>query len=378
MHRACHVLLFLTCLCMQKLPAVEAQENEVLISGRMEMISLLNFTEPIRQDTKANSRFYFNNIFLNIEGDLGARSSFIVEFQPLTSDLYLLGGFLTIADALQGLGLDEPTPRKIQIAGAINRKLDELDKASESPTLERASIRFFFGDGLGLSLGRVRNPFGFWDDYSIFRNLSALKTDPVTLGVALRRTDQGALFFGQRGRYNWHVGILEGSNTLHQRDVDDDKDLVARLGVRWGDLDLATSGYIHNAGSAQTNRALGLSYRWRAGYHLTVLGEIIEMENGELDLETEGYYVQATYDLSDHLLEGLRWNMFFENYDSSLLDIDLEPSLDYRFAGTYFQASTGFVYAYNRHIDLGAKVLTGRDEEGDAFYKVAAKIDARF
>ena len=46
-------------------------------------------------------------------------------------------------------------------------------------------------------LGRARNPFGFWDDYSLFRNLSALKTDPVSLGVALRRADQGVVAFGR-------------------------------------------------------------------------------------------------------------------------------------------------------------------------------------
>ncbi len=375
------ILRPLLCLCLMwhLTPTIAcAQENEVLISGRIEMISLLNFTEPIRQGVDARSRFYFNNIFLNLEGDLGERSSFIIEFQPLTSDLYLLGGFLTIADALQGLGLDEPTPRKIQLEEVITRKIDELDRASDRPSFERAAIRFYFDNGMGLSLGRVRNPFGFWDDYSIFRNLSALKTDPVTLGVALRRTDQGILFFGQRGRINWNVGVLEGTNTLHSDRDNDHKDVVARFGVRLGNFDLATSGYVRNLGAPHYNHALGLSYRWRASYNLTLLGEMIQMNNDALRLDTHGFYVQSNYDLSDLLLDGLRWNLLFESYDSDLLDIDLEPGLNYRFAGTYFQASTGVVYAFNRHIDLGAKFLSGRDEEGDPFYKVAAKIDARF
>ena len=47
------------------------------------------------------------NIFLNLEGGLGKRADFINEYQPLTSDLYLLGGFLTIAEALEGIGLEE-------------------------------------------------------------------------------------------------------------------------------------------------------------------------------------------------------------------------------------------------------------------------------
>lgn len=375
--------LFALCpvVCLASLCAAPAlaEENEVLISGRMEMIFLHSVTDPIRQSADAHSRLYFNNIFLNLEGDLGGRSHFIVEFQPLTSDLYLLGGFLTIADALQGLALDEDvTPRKVLIDQIIDDRIGQLDEASRRPSFERAAVSFYGSGGLGLSIGRVRNPFGFWDDYSLFRNLSALKTDPVTLGVALRRTDLGALFFGRAGPADWQVGILEGTNTLGPDEDDDHRDVAARLGATAGSLDVAASGYIHDLGKRHWNRALGLSYRWRATYDLALLGEFIHMANDALDLETQGFYVQANYDLSEQVADGLRWNLFFETYDSDLLAIDLEPDLDYRFAGTYFQVSTGFVYALQRNIDLGAKLLSGADEEGDPFYKVALKIDARF
>ncbi len=353
--------------------------DELLLSGRMEAIYLLNFTDSIREDGKERSRFYFNNLFLNLEGSLGAKTDFIIEYQPLTSDLYLLGGYLTIAEALEGMGLEEADERKVQIGQLIGAKIRELDRASEKASFERAQINFRFGDRSGVRLGRVRNPFGFWDDYSLFRNLSALKTDPVSLGVALRRTDLGFVVFGDAWGTEYQFGMLQGENTFTNKDVDNFKDAVAVLGRSLGPLDLAANVYLHDVGrDAEPSHALGLSYRYRATYSLTLLGEFITIDNEDIDIATRGFYLQGNYDLSNYLKDGLRWNMFFETYDSDLLDIDLEQGLEYRFAGTYFQASTGLLYAYNRNIDLGAQVFYGIDEEGDPSSKVALKIDAKF
>jgi hypothetical protein len=364
--------------CGQSAAADEGNAS-LLLSGRMELIQLYNFTEPVRQNTKEKSRFYFNNIFLNLEGGLGERAHFIAEFQPLTSDLYLLGGFLTIAEALEGIGLEDAGQREKDIANFIGNEIRELDADSEKTRFERAQISFYPSDHFGLHLGRVRNPFGFWDDYSLFRNLSALKTDPVTLGVALRRADLGAVAFGQWAGTSYHLGLLQGENAFRNKDSDNFKDLVIKIERNWGPLDLAGNLYLHNIGEdSEPSSARGLSYRYRASYNLTLLGEFLSMENEDIDISTRGFYIQSNYDLSDRLLDGLRWNMFFEYYDSTLLDIDLEPDLNYRFAGTYFYVSTGFVHAYNRNINLGANLTTGADEEGDHFYKLGFKIDAKF
>ena len=360
----------------------------LLLSGRMELINLLNVTDTIREGIKEKNRLYFNNIFLNLEGGLGENAEFIIEYQPLTSDLYLLGGFLTIAEALEGIGQDEPDEpvepsaaeqRKDEIDQLITSGIRELDRQSEGTNFERAQITFFLKDGLGIKLGRVRNPFGFWDDYSLFRNLSALKTDPVSLGVSLRRADMGVVAFGKALGTSYELGVLQGDNALSNKDLDNFKDIALSMGRDLGPLDLAANVYLHDVGrGSEPTHALGLSYRYRATYDLTLLGEFITMENEGIDIRTRGFYVQANYDLSDYVADGLRWNMFLETYDSDLLEIDLEPGLDYRFAGTYFQASTGFVYALNRSIDLGAKILSGVDEEGDPFLKAAVKIDAKF
>ena len=173
--------------------------------------------------------------------------------------------------------------------------------------------------------------------------------------------------------------MLQGEGTLSNRDSNNFKDAVLKVGRTWGPVDLAYNLYLHNIGEdAEPSSASGLSYRYRATYNLTLLGEFINIDNEDIDITTRGFYVQANYDMSERWMDGLRWNTFFETYDSDLLDVDLEPGLDYRFAGVYFQTTTGFSYAYNRNIDFGAKVITGADEEGDRFYRIAAKIDAKF
>ena len=358
----------------------EGAYGDFLLSGRMELIHFHNFTGTIREESPEKSRFYFNNIFVNLEGGLGEKAEFIIEYQPLVSDLYLLGGFLTIAEALEGIGIDSPDDeRKTQIAELIGSEIRELDNASEKSSFERAQITFFVNDHFGIKLGRVRNPFGFWDDYSLFRNLSALKTDPVSLGVALRRADLGVVAFGNGLGTAYEFGVLQGEDTFTNKDANNFKDIVVKAGRGLGPLDLAANVYLHDVGDdREPSSALGLSYRYRATYNLTLLGEFIKIDNEDIDLSTRGFYIQGNYDLSDYVKDGLRWNTFFEVYDSDLLDIDLEEGLSYRFAGTYFQASTGFNYAYNRNLDFGAKVLSGADEEGDPFFKVAVKIDAKF
>ena len=81
--------------CGQSLESTGSEEGfgDLLLSGRMEIIHFHYFTGNIREGSKEKSRFYFNNIFLNLEGSLDEKTDFIIEYQPLTSDLYLLGGF---------------------------------------------------------------------------------------------------------------------------------------------------------------------------------------------------------------------------------------------------------------------------------------------
>lgn len=112
----------------------ESPSNELLLSGRMETIYLIANTR-IREDSSAKSRFYFNNIFLNLEGSLGKNTDFIIEFQPLTSDLYLLGGYLSIAEALEGIGVDEEDARKTRIDSLITNNLMNSTRPAGDPVL---------------------------------------------------------------------------------------------------------------------------------------------------------------------------------------------------------------------------------------------------
>ena len=113
---------------------------------------------------------------------------------------------------------------------------------------EHAAVNFYLSDNFGVKLGRVRNPFGFWDDFSLFRNLSALKTDPVRLGGALRRADLGFTVFGNAGRFAYEAGVLQGGSTLTNKDVNDFKDVVLKVGIGWSRFDLAGNVYDHDGG----------------------------------------------------------------------------------------------------------------------------------
>ena len=122
--------------------AGDSISDDLLISGRMEVIEFHSFTGRIREGVNVHNRLYFNNIFVNLEGDLGPRANFIIEYQPLTSDLYLLGGFLTIAEALEGIGLEDADDRKIEIQERIATSIRELDEASQRGHFERAAVTF--------------------------------------------------------------------------------------------------------------------------------------------------------------------------------------------------------------------------------------------
>jgi len=363
---------------------IDESSLPLLLSTRLEIIEYANILNPVREHTSQFHRLYFNNIYINLEGDIHSNINFIVEFQALTSELYLLGGFVTVADSLEGIGNPDKsdlTVRAKKISKNINKHIKSIDSASQRPNFERALINFDLYNIFGIKLGKVRNPFGFWDDYSLFRNLSLGKTDPISLGVPLRRTDLGLLFYGQLlGKYlTYNVGVLDGENIFKNEDSNKHKDLVLNLGTSFHRFDLGINGYTHNTGaSSGTPYAVGFYLRYRMTNNLTLLGEVNYIKNERLDISTNSVYLQINYDLSGMVAEGLRWNSFLESYHSGLLEIDLEPDLDYVFAGTISQVSTGFLYALNRNLDLGMQFITGADEEGEEIAKVAFKVDAKF
>ena len=356
--------------------AIGDADDELLISGRMEMIYFHNFTDRLRVNATERSRFYFNNIFLNFEGGLGPKAEFIIEFQPLTSDLYLLGGFLTIAEALEGIGVENADDRKELINNRIRSSIRELDEASGKPSFERASVTFYFDERSGISLGRMRNPFGFWDDYSAFRNLSALKTDPISLGVSLRRAGQGMILFSDRRSFELKAGVLLGVNTLANKDENNAKDLVFRIGHRGRSLDLAANVYYHDFGP-ELNTAYGLSYRYRATYNLTLLANSSRSATtGSRSRRAGSTYRGITTSVAGPRACAGTCSSRPTTPTCSTSTSSRRPPI--RLKGTYLQSAGGLAYAFDRSIDLGAKLLFGADEEGDSFVKAAVKVDAKF
>ncbi len=356
--------------------------DELLWSSRFEIIQYGNLKGDIRETDPESHRLYFNNIYLNVEGALNDKVDFMVEFQAETADLYLLGGFVTIADSLEGIGSspDEPlSPRQLQVSALAAKHLDSITASKDDIKFERAYFDYQFNAKHGIKIGSVRIPFGLWDDYSSLRNLSAGKTDPITLGVQLRRADVGFISHGYlaQSTMKYELGIVYGEEVFSFSDSDNDKDAVFKLSNRSGDWDYGINGYLRDIGHLSDIYALGSFYRYRWSDDFTLLGEVAYLRNELEDLQTRFFYLQGNLDLGDSVA-GLRWNFFIESYNSDLLKADLEDDLSYRFAGTHIQLSTGLLYAFTRNIEVGAQYISGKDEEGDEISRFTLKLDIRF
>ena len=364
--------------------AVHGEElmDDWLLSSRFELIQYSNFDGRIREVKPEANRLYFSNVYLNLEGGINESADFILEMQAETSDLYLLGGFVTIADSLEGIGSDEGevlNERQAQVSALARSHLQNITRSEDDIKFERANIDYQINDFLGVKLGSVRIPFGFWDDYSLLRNLSAGKTDPITMGVQLRRADMGAVLYSDiaASTFKYEMAVVYGEEVFEITDGDSKRDLVLKLGGRINKLDFGVNSYLRDMDNLGDVYALGLYYRYRWNARLTLLGESVYMRNEIEDLQTRFSYIQGNYDLGDSVA-GLRWNFFLESYNSDLLKADLEEDISYEFAGTHIQLSSGVMYAYSRNIDMGMQYISGVDEEGDLISRFTAKLDVRF
>ena len=356
--------------------------DDWLLSSRFELIQYSNFDGRIREVKPEANRLYFSNVYLNLEGGINESADFILEMQAETSDLYLLGGFVTIADSLEGIGSDEGevlNERQAQVSALARSHLQNITRSEDDIKFERANIDYQMNDSLGIKVGSVRIPFGFWDDYSLLRNLSAGKTDPITMGVQLRRADMGVVLYSDiaASTFKYEMAIVYGEEVFEITDGDSKRDLVLKLGGRINKLDFGVNSYLRDMDNLGDVYALGLYYRYRWNARLTLLGESVYMRNEIEDLQTRFSYIQGNYDLGDSVA-GLRWNFFLESYNSDLLKADLEEDISYEFAGTHIQLSTGVMYAYSRNIDMGMQYISGVDEEGDLISRFTAKLDVRF
>lgn len=362
--------------------AQSTQNNKFLISSRSEVIFYKNFSGPIRENTNKEEKLYLSNLYLNIEGDLFNRSNFIVEFQPITSDLYTLGGFISIAESLEGIANDSSeelvNERAKQIDDIVTTTIGELDSISENVNFERIQVSHQFDNNTSIDLGRLRNPFSYWDDFSLFRNISAAKTDPISLEVQLRRTDYGAVYNKNLlNNLNLSFGVLSGAKHYRDETAFRDLDFVTKIDYNDKKFDIGLSYYNREIFDSKLIHATGIHFRKQLTYDFTIIGEYIYIINNDIDINTKSFYIQGNYDLSELLLEGLRSNIFLESYNSNLLKVDLDEDVNYRFAGTYLQSSFGFIYAFSRKLDLGAQLIYGKDEEGSDVVKTALKIDLK-
>lgn len=365
--------------------AFDSDDMAWLFSGRAELIQYSSFSGRIREEEPESHKLYLNNIYFNLEGTVTENLDFMIEYQAKTDDLYLLGGFVTIADSLEGIGSDpdeedEPlNARQFQVFKLARAHLQDVTSSKDDVKFERLNLDYSWGRRSGVRLGSVRVPFGLWDDYSLLRNLSAGKTDPITLGVQLRRADVGVLTYGEvpQSKLKYEVALLYGESTFDTADSDNNRDAVIRLSGKWPKLDLGFNAYIRDANDFNQTYSVGAFYRYQYSRKLTLLGEGVYSRNDEEDLTTYFAYIQGIYDMADYK-PGMRFNFFIESYHSDLLEADLDDNVGYVFAGTHIQLSTGLLYSFDRNIEAGFQVISGFDEEGDSTLRAAAKLDVRF
>ena len=264
---------------------LEARQSDssIFFSGRAEVIQYNSFTGRIREEEPEESKLYLNNVYLNLEGSITNNLDFIIEYQAKTDNLYSLGGFVTIADSLEGIAgdddeeEDEPlNARQLQVSQLASFHLNAVTSSKEDIKFERLNLDYGWGRKSGVRLGNIRVPFGLWDDYSLFRNLSAGKTDPITLGVQLRRTDIGALLYGefQGTNLSYDVALVNGESTFDVSDSDNEKDFIMRLNFKKPKLDIGFNTYLRSVTDFDTSYSAGVYFRYKPSSTFTLLGEI--------------------------------------------------------------------------------------------------------
>ncbi len=176
-----------------------------------------------------------------------------------------------------------------------------------------ASIQSIGGSPIGLTMGQIRNPFGFWSDYTSHRNFTTTKNATVVNGFALKKIELGFQMSARSGPIEADVAVVHGrfgrTFPLDRVDIDDSKDLVGRVRASGGAFGVGASAYLHEFQTR--NMAVGLE--WQIGVsRLTLAGEAVYQQNLDPDevygrgvpvdkLASFGSYAQAEASISQRL-----------------------------------------------------------------------------
>ncbi len=105
------------------------------------------------------------------------------------------------------------------------------------------------GSGINITTGQIRNPFGFWSDYTSHRNFSSTKNNFLVNGFALKKIELGAQIDGEfQSGIGFKTAVVHGRNgrtsPLFRENEDQKYDWVTRLQYSRSNFTAGISSYL--------------------------------------------------------------------------------------------------------------------------------------
>jgi len=174
-------------------------------------------------------------------------------------------------------------------------------------------------------LGQFRNPFGYFDAFTVSRSLTkdaALAPDSMMPTMRLRDLDVGILWQSQGDPFSFSIAIVNGNGINSLSDDNNFKDIIAHALYSFEELQIGVNAYYGRKNSLNTDG----SVKEYSGVAVTafgvetmvlldkvvIAGEAITREYGSL--RSAGAYLMMNYDLGS-LVRTLRYVTRMEVFD---------------------------------------------------------------
>ena len=210
--------------------------------------------------------------------------------------------------------------------GITDTLLSVTPEIDETIDFEQLYIRVgnLKNSGYNITIGQIRNPFGFWADYTSHRNFTSTKNNTLVNGFALKKIELGLQVDKQfPNGIHATVALVNGRKSrttdLPREDDDKAKDFVGRISYDKNRFTFGASTYLAEF-SLNKNYAYGLNWQYLAP-KLSLSGELVFQKNNEAqalyenveNLSSLGSYAQFNYRLENRMtLYGLyeTWRLF--------------------------------------------------------------------
>ena len=236
------------------------------------------------------------------------------------------------------------------------------------------------GSGFSITTGQIRNPFGFWSDYTAYRNISSTKNNLIVNGFALRKIELGVQIEKQfKSGVGFKTAIVHGrqgrNSSLYPRENLDHKfDFVGRVHYSHNDFTVGASAYFAEFTFNKRN-ALGADFLITKS-NLSVSGEFVyQFNNAPADI----------YDNVAALPKQLTSLSGYVQYDLRLVDklhlFGLYEHWDFSRRNS-FKAFNGLRYYINRNVkwtiaEVGY-LRHAHESEYDQHFRFVTQLEVTF